>query len=439
LIWAGQNAGWISSITQTLLGWVIGFAGIEAAEGVEGFQMGKLWVPWSPGCSGYNGLILLVILTLWLGRKGPLDSRFMLRILITLPAALLANLLRILCILAYRMFAYPNNESPELHFLIGFITILPFVHLLNRQVISTLPLLQRLEILYFAVIFSLVIPITWEPNGWQVALSATSIMALFLSPFPQSKNRWALWSWISIGLMIGLSKMESLWLPWSITCPVFFDGTRILRRPFAWLILLSTITLVVIQPFWQWLLWPALMIEWSKFNQPTTQALRQDSTIKNLAWIILIGFTFPFILPTLHLKLPTQETIPPQAIVKKLKKNQYLLQFVGQQEDLRIYWYQSAKNDRHHAAATCMQFSESNFEQLSENLLASESLWIFEQFIVNEQLLNTYRDYLVKTWAPWSSTGAHLIITGSRNELDREAFEFASLQAVERWFEPTYQ
>ena len=404
--------------------------------GETGFQAGKIWVPWSPGCSGYNGLILCVILTLWLGRHDAINRRLAFRLIGTIPAALAANILRILCILTYRYLAYPHHESPETHFFIGFLTLMPMAFVLNRSVIRNLSNSQRLEMAYFAVVFSILIPVTWEPGGWQIALATFSLLALYHGTQAPPKL-WALFLWLGAGTLVGLTKMESLWLPWCLLCPVFVEVRKLMRRPAAWLLILSTITMVVMQPYWFGLLGVALLAEWgkSKPSSPVDKISTIQSAWQN--WAATLCLSFPFVMPIHPIKPTLQETMPRGAIVQKLEEDQYLLQFVGQNEDLKIYWYEANNEGRHHAAATCMRFTGSDFERLTKNLITTDSLWILEQFIVKGKRINTYRDYLIQTWLPWQPSGTHLILTGSKESMDQGAFMVASSQALDRWFPKT--
>ena len=54
------------------------------------------------------------------------------RLALCVPAALLANLLRIGTIAAYRGAFHPHWESIELHYLIGFVWLAPFIVLLAK-------------------------------------------------------------------------------------------------------------------------------------------------------------------------------------------------------------------------------------------------------------------------------------------------------------------
>jgi exosortase/archaeosortase family protein len=433
LIFAGQKVGWISVWTQELLTFALEIVGVAVSPGDDGFKIGNIWVPWSPGCSGYNGLILCVILTLWLSRHDKINQTLVLRLLGTIPAALAANILRIGCILGYRYLAYPSDETPEIHFLIGFLTLLPAAYLLNLTTIRKLSPYHQMEIGYFAIIFSLLIPITWEPGGWQVTLTVFSLLALYHG-VRKMPHMGLVTLWISFGCLIGLAKMESLWLPWSILCPLFVRCETWIRRPTAWLLLLSTMTMLVMQPYWYVLLGLALVFEWS---QPHGTLLPQDESGLHVSWktsLTASGLLFPFLMPIIPMKQNTRESIPPNAIVHTLKTDQCLIRFVGQNEQLSIFWYEANNEGRHHAAATCMQFSGSEFERIKENLIATDSMWVYEQFIVNGKRLNSYREYLIHTWQPWKPSGAHLIFTGTRSSMDQEAFEIAVNQALERWF-----
>ena len=92
----------------------------------EVIRTGRVEVPWTGDCSGMNLLLILLAIGAWVSREQALNRSWILRLLSLIPAAVLANVLRILALTGYRNVAYPAIESPQMHYFIGFVCVAPF-------------------------------------------------------------------------------------------------------------------------------------------------------------------------------------------------------------------------------------------------------------------------------------------------------------------------
>lgn len=84
--------------------------GLQAGEAAGMLTVGDLEVPWSRDCAGLNLLVVLLAVTVWMQRHRRLDVGFWLRVAAAIPAALAANVARVLTVVAYRAWFYPSVE-----------------------------------------------------------------------------------------------------------------------------------------------------------------------------------------------------------------------------------------------------------------------------------------------------------------------------------------
>ena len=116
-----QSRDVVVDFTRPLVLGTLRWFGNEAVDCGEELRVGKLLVPWTRDCAGINLLFILLALAVWVNRKESRAWRFWLCMLGMVPAAAVANVLRVLTLLVYRTVAYPGVESPQTHYFIGFI------------------------------------------------------------------------------------------------------------------------------------------------------------------------------------------------------------------------------------------------------------------------------------------------------------------------------
>jgi exosortase/archaeosortase family protein len=185
--------------------------------------VGHLEVPWTRDCAGVNLLLIMLALAVWVNREEKAGPKFWLRVAAMVPAALAANVLRVLTLIAWRTLAYPNVESPQTHYFMGFIWMVPFVTLITPR--SGRPMAHALlETLHPAAVVTLLAPMTGMPNGRLITIAAVFALA-------QCRIRQDFWKarivltalWILTGGAIASLNLESFRLPWLITCPLVLD------------------------------------------------------------------------------------------------------------------------------------------------------------------------------------------------------------------------
>ena len=119
----------LSWLTRPAVAAVIGIFGGNAIDAGSDIIFGKLRIPWSRDCAGFDVLLVLWGLILWTSRRDPLSRRFWIRMALAIPASVLANIARVLSIIVWRQTFYPAVESPQMHYFIGFLWLLPLLAL----------------------------------------------------------------------------------------------------------------------------------------------------------------------------------------------------------------------------------------------------------------------------------------------------------------------
>ncbi|MEI8042916.1 MAG: archaeosortase/exosortase family protein, partial [Verrucomicrobiota bacterium] len=238
-----QKTDVLSELTRPFTVAILRLFGLAVANTDDSLLIGRLAIPWSRDCAGLNVLGILWAMTIWANRREPRTGLYALRLLLAVPAAFAANLARILTLIAYRQVLYPSVESPQLHYFIGFLWLVPVVWFFcprgGRGVGR-----YAAETIHLAAALSLLAPLIPAPGGSVVTLCTLLLLAgsRFVSGRP-GPIRWRLAGWLAAALLIGETRMESLWLPWLLSCPAF-TGWRASSRMGGLALLLGTIPLV---------------------------------------------------------------------------------------------------------------------------------------------------------------------------------------------------
>src|SRR5210317_757312 len=119
----------LSYLSRPLVTETASLFGINAINRGTDIVLGSVLLPWTQDCSGVNTLIILWGVTLWASRNKKPGRLLAIRMILCIPAALIANMLRIFTIAAYRYVFYPAWESEELHYFFGFLWLIPFLFL----------------------------------------------------------------------------------------------------------------------------------------------------------------------------------------------------------------------------------------------------------------------------------------------------------------------
>jgi exosortase/archaeosortase family protein len=425
----------MSYISRPMVTGFLQLFGIEAVNRGHDLVLGKLRLPWTEDCSGINTLIMLLGITLWVNRNQRFDLSFIIRIVLCVPAALVANLFRVLSFAAYRYLFYPSWESQQLHYFIGFIWLIPFLALFvpdlrhrNRT--------QWLEIFYMAVVLALVAPVVFSPGGSIVAICSLFYLAHNRIDGSTTVKNWLSYViWVGAALLIGWSRMESLWIPWLLICPCFV-APRVL---FSWsglIILSGTVSLLAMRTGWQIVVLAALAFQGFSLlrNKPAGQAPKPVLLKKLVAYVPLILLMTPFMLNSL-IGISHEVERPPLGImVRQISPNSYMLRVAGQASDIAMYWYGTYSEGRHHSLVACMRFRGIILERVEQekDVFFGNKRWMREFFIQDRELKSTYSEYLLATFSPFSSPGVHVILEAPSDLMSPTYFVRESERLVKR-------
>jgi exosortase/archaeosortase family protein len=155
--------------------------GVAASDHGDNLSVGNLEVPWSRDCAGLNLLIILLAVAIWVNRNEPPRLGLWLRIAAMVPAAFFANIARVFTIIACRYFFYPGVESPQLHYFIGLVWLVPFAILVMPKD-SRPRSVHIFELLHTAPVVALLSPMVDGPGG--IALSIAVVFGLAHCRFP---------------------------------------------------------------------------------------------------------------------------------------------------------------------------------------------------------------------------------------------------------------
>ncbi|MBM4221248.1 MAG: IS1634 family transposase, partial [Gammaproteobacteria bacterium] len=166
--------------------------------------------------------------------------------------------------------------------------------------------------------------------------------------------------------------------------------------------------------------------------------LKESAKIDQAITCLLL--LMPFVVSILSSFVSAHYPPPPGVMAESIENRGYRLRLIGQSPFVDIIWYGPYGHERHHALDVCMQFRGIRIEPVPEcpAISSSESLWMREYFIKNDRLLRSYSDYLLHTFAPFSSAGVNLIFSAPRasmspHEFERQSDELARLiEALEQ-------
>lgn len=427
LIHAADSGDYLSAATRPAVVWLLNVAGVTAANQGTHLLAGKLTMPWTRDCAGLNIFALLLALALWLNRREAGVWRYILRAIVAVPAAFVANVCRILTVVAIRLVSYPVVESPALHYFIGFLWLVPvFPLVVPRQGRNPAPYLA--EMLYWITALSVLSPFVPAPGGTTVALC--SLLLLGPSRYRPLEGRHfypLMAAWALGGIAIGAAAMESLWIAWLVLFPVFAPKAA-LSSPAGWLLVAGSIPVVAMLPGAPWIVLAAaawFVACW--LRKPAVAAPAKPGPAANTFKPLLAGLLvlLPFVSALLS-TLPGKAEPPPRGMMcEPLAGNAYRLLLVGQMPDIDVVWYSPFGRERHHTLAVCMQYRgiQLTAAQGVPDVLKSGQAWMCEYFIHRGRLVRNYRDYLRSSLLPFSSPGVHLILSAPSDSMTADRFK----------------
>jgi exosortase/archaeosortase family protein len=432
-----QSRDALREVTRPIVLALLRLVGLQAEDHGENMSIAHLDVPWTRDCAGINLLIIMLALAVWVNRDESKVLTFWIRIALTFPAALLANVLRVLSLIAYRWIAFPAVESPQMHYFLGFFWMVPFIALITPK--SQRPASHAwIETLHAAATVSLLTPVTGMPNGSMAAIAAIFALA-------QCRIREDFWRrrivlsviWGIAGAAVASMNMESFWLPWLLCCPLLIDF-RWALSPAGFLVLLSTQSMFALQSWAPYIGWPAIgWAVWSWMGKSAQEPeIISDGRVEGFHRyrpVIFAAYSPLFFAPFLASSLLSwkqERWLPPATLESRLLENQgYEVILPEQPENIALLCYGPEGSDRHHTLKICLKYRGTELTVTTEDqeVFTDGSHWMRECFVQNGALTLDYPEYLKSTFAPKSSPGVHLIFISPK-----EAFsprEFSALAA----------
>ena len=419
----------LSEVTRPIVVGVLGAVGVPAADHGSELRVGRLVVPWTRDCAGLNALAMLWAVILWVNRGEPGSWRLWGQLLLAVPVAFVANLARVLTLIALRGAWYPWVESPQLHYFIGFVWVVPTLGLWVRRGTASSPS-RALEALYLAALLALVAPHAGGPGGSLAALCTLVVMAQSRFDPAATPSRTACGAaWLGGGAFVAAAGMESLWVPWLLACP-WFVSPRLVRSWSGAALLAGTIPLVLMQPAGQTVVVSALAWQgWRLSRALRTAAVEEPQAGAAVAWRpalaagLALAFVFPFVASAAGGRGGSPQPPPPGAMARRIDPTSYALRLVGQSPDIELAWFDAPGDGRHHTLPVCMRFRGVILEDSPHaGVMTDGGRWLKEYFLQDGALLADYPSYLRRTFLPFSSPGVHLVFAAPVGSMSASLF-----------------
>jgi len=437
-----QSKDLLVDFTRPIVMTSLRLIGVDAVDRGEVMAVGSLHVPWTRDCAGINLLLILLALAVWVNRQERHAGRFWLRVISMIPAALAANVLRVLTLIAYRTLAYPGVESPQTHYFIGFLWLVPFVAFItprdHRSKSSGI-----METLHAAAVVSLLAPMSGTPNASLITLAAVIGLSLCRA---RESSRAMLYLWFSCGIAIAIVSMESFWLPWLLLCPLLVDLRKL--RLSQGICVLCTHSLIAMQPWAWWLAGVGVVVarlskaengvSWlAKKTQPGEEDQKMIFSPLERQATFFAALALPFIASTL-LSLGQAAWTPPSNVeARPINQSGYEIRMHGQPKHIGLACYAAASRDRHHTVKVCLKYRGIEVASVEDTpLVFTEGRhWFREFFLQDGQLLPDYAAYVKITFRPWSDPGVHLIFVSLREKQSPAEFSAACEQLAEQFYQ----
>jgi len=434
----------LSNLTRPIVVGLLKGLGFYAVDQAGYLSLGRLMVPWTRDCAGLNVLMVLWAVILWTNRNQPLTLRYGLRLFLAIPVAFAANVCRIITLITYRQAFYPAIESPQLHYFIGFLWLIPFLGLFVPRAGRKFSC-YLLETFFLAAILSLLAPFVQAPGGSVVALSALMLLSQSRYENAHSLKSHVMFAvWLVAALFITLTSMESLWIPWMLLCPNFVSPfyASLVIRP---ILLAGTIPLVAMQFFPQIvILAAAILLGWKMFKEHHEPvSFPPSDKAFHFGLLLELGLAAMFLLPFIASSLKgmgSERIIPPPGIrARALDMNSFQIRLVGQSPDIELLWYGPYGEGRHHSLPVCMRYRGITLRPSGEisEVMTDGQRWMREFFFLRGEPVMSYGDYLMRTFLPLSPAGVHLIASAMTNTMSSRSFADATDQLARQLL--TYQ
>ncbi len=419
----------VSSASRSVTVFLLQLLGFSVEDTGEGIVIGSLLLPWTDDCSGVNALLLLWSLCLWVHRNLPLSSALLGRLAVCVPLAFAANTARILSIALYRHVNYPTWESPEVHYFIGIVWLLPCLSLLVPD-FRERSLSFWANLLYGAVVLALVAPMLLNPGGFVSMLCALLIMSRN-GVQEMSRGRWFLTGlWVPAAFFIAETAMESFWLPWLLVSPMFLSKTWLKRWEFPMLLAgtISFLTMVTAAAWFLVLIVVVHVLIQLREQQEAEIDIRNPGVNLLASALILL----PIVVPSLFSNEAEVIEPPGGLLSRQVTNNAYQFKVVGQTQELSSFWFGPFSDGRHHSLLACLTFRGVKLDKVdnADFVFEGEGKWMTEFFIHEGKLLENYFEYLLSSLKPSSSPGVHLIFEAPSRALGPENFRAEAARAA---------
>lgn len=409
---------------------LINLFGGQAVDHGDTITVGRLDVPWSGDCAGLNLLILLLAVAVWMNRREPMGKRYWTRILLMIPAAALANVLRVFMILGYREIRYPAIESPQLHYFFGLALLVPFALLAMPKGPRSFSS-RVFELLHVAAVIALLAPNADGAQG--AALTIAVILGLSNCHLPERLSSFRVISfglWVLAAGAIAFAGMESFWLPWVLVCPLVCDPKWLLS-PVGALVTLSSHRMVYLLPGAEWVVWAILgYAVWTKFGSqekdPALHTLAHpwNGPEKAAMFATAVLFLLPFLSSTI-LAGKKENWVPPTSAVLEEVPGGQMVTLPGQNDKIGLLWYDSVGTERHHKLEICLKYRGvelTRSKELADVFDDGKGHWMKEYYLQNGKLIQSHQDYVISTLGPGTSAGVHLILITNQSSMSANEF-----------------
>jgi hypothetical protein len=338
---------------------------------------------------------------------------------------------RVLTIIAWRRAFYPAVESPQMHYFIGFLWLLPllvfFIPRAGRSIASWL-----IGMSLPAAALSLVAPQASAPGG--ALVTASTLLLLAIQQQHPLQGRWEkilAGLWLGAAVFITGSAMESLWLPWLLSCPWCLPRDPKLRS----LLVLLPGTIPLFSMEFPWLVAPALA--WAVFILWRTSGKLSSHPPTDPHWSAAIGLglliLLPFTASTLGPVLSDRTSPPPGMMARPLEPGNWQIRFIGQPANLILSWHAPSGSGRHHTLPVCMGYRSAKLhkEPSQPAVFTNGDHWFSEAFLMPDGKLLGYEDYLRSTLLPFTPAGIHLIASARCDSIVATDFD----RTAQHWFQ----
>jgi exosortase/archaeosortase family protein len=425
---------------------LINLFGGHAADHGDTIMVGRLEVPWSGDCAGLNLLVLLLAVAVWMNRREPMSKRYWVRIFLMIPAAAIANVLRVFMIIGYREIFYPAIESPQLHYFFGLALLVPFALLAMPKGPRSFSA-RVFELLHVAAVIALLAPNADGAQG--AALTIAVILGLSNCHLPERLSPMRLASfalWVLAAGAIAFAGMESFWLPWVLVCPLVCDP-KWLFSPVGALVTLSSHRMVYLIPNAEWVIWVVWGIlgyaVWTKYGAheketpviPAADSWSRSEKAAMFATALL--FLLPFLASTILAGKKEAWVPPTSAKIEEVPGGQ-MVTLPGQNEAIGVLWYDSVGTERHHKLEICLKYRGvelTRSKDVEDVFDDGKQHWMKEYYLQNGKLLQSHKDYVISTLGPGTSAGVHLILVTNQSSMSAKEFSVEAGKITSRLYE----